>query len=246
MRQLVTVIALAAGFSLACAGIPPVDPPVASMRQYVLGIVFRGPAWNAGPPSDSLCAAGEEYRRGRMRDGLLAAAGTIHDHAALAGIMIFRADSTSQAAAEAERDPLVVAGYQVVDLHPWYSAAGIGDRVAGALRARPDTLLVQDSYQLGFLKRGERWTANTTDEVQAIQKGHMENITRLAAEGSLVMAGPFTDDGALRGIFVFRTSGLEEARQLAASDPAVIAGRLVVDLVSLSLPEGVIPAGEDQ
>ena len=40
------------------------------------------------------------------------------------------------------------------------------------------------------------------------------------------MAGPFTDDGDLRGLFVFRTGTLEEAKAMAEQDPAVKAGRL--------------------
>lgn len=51
-----------------------------------------------------------------------------------------------------------------------------------------------------------------------------------AAEGKLVLAGPFLDGGELRGIFLFKVETLEEARALVETDPAVAAGRLKMEL----------------
>jgi uncharacterized protein YciI len=59
---------------------------------------------------------------------------------------------------------------------------------------------------------------------------HLANITRLADEGRLVVAGPFLDDGPLRGIFIFKVATVEEARALTASDPAIQAGHLEMEL----------------
>jgi len=86
------------------------------------------------------------------------------------------------------------------------------------------------TYYVGLLYRGPAWTPEVTPETQAIQKGHMENIGRLAASGKLILAGPFSDDTALRGMFVFQVASLEEATALCDTDPAVKAGRLKVEL----------------
>lgn len=64
----------------------------------------------------------------------------------------------------------------------------------------------------------------------SIQKGHMENISRMAAAGKLNVAGPFLDDGELRGIFIFDCGSEEEVRQLVDNDPAVKSGRLVYEI----------------
>ncbi len=86
------------------------------------------------------------------------------------------------------------------------------------------------TYYVAFLHRGPKWAAATTPETERIQKEHMANIRRMAESGKLIVAGPFTDDGELRGMFIFRVDSLEEARALADADPAVQAGRLSVEL----------------
>jgi len=63
-----------------------------------------------------------------------------------------------------------------------------------------------------------------------LQKAHLDNIVRLADEGKLVLAGPFMDDTKIRGIYIFNVSSIEEARKLTETDPAIQAGRLVMEL----------------
>jgi uncharacterized protein YciI len=86
------------------------------------------------------------------------------------------------------------------------------------------------TYYVAFLYRGAKWTAQVTAETKKIQEEHLANIQRMAESGKLVVAGPFTDDGELRGIFVFQGVTREEAEQLCANDPAVKAGRLRIEL----------------
>ncbi len=83
-------------------------------------------------------------------------------------------------------------------------------------------------YVLAVLKAGPHRTQNP-EEAAELQRGHMENINRLADEGYLVLAGPFLDDGEMRGIFLFDVATVEEARELAETDPAVQAGRLLLE-----------------
>jgi len=84
-------------------------------------------------------------------------------------------------------------------------------------------------YVIAFLKAGP---VKLTDSLKRteLQKAHLKNINRMADEGKLIMAGPFMDDQPLRGIYLFDVATLEEARQLTASDPAVKAGTLVMEL----------------
>jgi uncharacterized protein YciI len=86
------------------------------------------------------------------------------------------------------------------------------------------------TYYVGFLYRGAKWTPEVTPETTRIQEAHMANIQRMAAEGKLLVAGPFSDDGALRGMYVFKVSTKAEAEALVQSDPAVQSGRLRFEL----------------
>jgi len=81
-----------------------------------------------------------------------------------------------------------------------------------------------------LLKKGPSWTAQRTPETQAVQEAHMANIRALWAAKKMIVAGPFGDDGDLRGVFIFDVASLEEAKALAATDPAVKAGRLAVEI----------------
>lgn len=84
-------------------------------------------------------------------------------------------------------------------------------------------------YVMAFLKSGPDRSQDSTTAAN-LQRAHLDNITRLAEEGKLVVAGPFLDDGEVRGIYIFAVETVDEARALTESDPAIQAGRLVMEL----------------
>lgn len=84
-------------------------------------------------------------------------------------------------------------------------------------------------FVVAFLKKGPNRSKDST-EIARLQKAHLENINRLAEEGTLVLAGPFFGDGDLRGIYVFDVSSIEEAKKLTETDPAIQTGSLVMEL----------------
>lgn len=84
-------------------------------------------------------------------------------------------------------------------------------------------------YVLAYLKAGPNRNQDST-ETARLQRAHLDNISRMAEEGKLVVAGPFLDDGEVRGIYIFAVETLEEAQELTSTDPAIKAGRLVMDL----------------
>jgi fermentation-respiration switch protein FrsA (DUF1100 family)/uncharacterized protein YciI len=85
-------------------------------------------------------------------------------------------------------------------------------------------------YVVGFLRKGPAWTAEDTAATRKIQEGHTANIRKMAATGKLIIAGPLDDHGDLRAMLIFNVSSVEEARAVAAADPAIQSGRLVLEL----------------
>jgi uncharacterized protein YciI len=85
------------------------------------------------------------------------------------------------------------------------------------------------SYVMAFLKKGPNRDLDSA-KAQELQMAHLENIGRMADEGKLALAGPFLDDGDLRGIYIFNVETIEEAEELTMSDPAIQAGSLIMEL----------------
>jgi uncharacterized protein len=84
-------------------------------------------------------------------------------------------------------------------------------------------------YMMAFLKAGPNRNQDSATAAN-LQRAHMRNIQRMAKEGKLALAGPFLDDTGLQGIYIFNVESVEEARALTESDPAIKAGRLVMEL----------------
>ncbi len=123
--------------------------------------------------------------------------------------------------------------FAVVVLSSWLAAAG-----APAFAAENGRMM---AVYLVLLKKGPAWTPEVTPATQAIQDAHLANIRAMWQARKLVVAGPVEDEADLRGIFVFQVASLEEARALAASDPAVKAGRLVPVVYPWWVEKGVLP-----
>lgn len=84
-------------------------------------------------------------------------------------------------------------------------------------------------YVLAFLKRGPNQDLDSLKKME-LQAAHMANITRMAEEGKLVLAGPFFGNDDLRGIYIFDVQSIKEAEDLTNSDPAILEGSLVMEL----------------
>lgn len=83
-------------------------------------------------------------------------------------------------------------------------------------------------YVLVVLKTGPNRMPDGPER-DAMFRGHFANIHRLAEEGKLVLAGPFDGVDGWRGLFVFAVKDIDEARQLAATDPVLATGEMVAE-----------------
>ncbi len=84
-------------------------------------------------------------------------------------------------------------------------------------------------YVLVILKTGPKRVPDGPER-DAMFAGHFANIGRLAKEGKLAVAGPFTEDASgWRGLYVFAVDDIAAARTLAESDPVIINGEMVAE-----------------
>jgi len=108
------------------------------------------------------------------------------------------------------------------------AVAFLAASAAVALAAGPEDYEMA-TYQVAFYRKGPAWTLSTTPEHQKLQSEHLAHIGKMADSGKLILAGPFSDGGDLRGMLIFRVDSAEEAKALAEQDPAVKAGRLILE-----------------
>jgi uncharacterized protein YciI len=204
--------------------------------QFHMALLKKGPKWDGKlePQQNPVLKEHVAYFLSLLSSGKAVIGGPFTDRTDLAGIYILRAPSADEARTWVDADPAVKGGLFTAEMHPWWSED---------IFKKANSPLSLDTMYLGFLKRGpnRKEGDSKTPEVQELQKAHIANINRLAEIKKLVMAGPFGDDGDLRGIFVFRVGSMKEAEELTATDPMIKIDRLRLELHPWRVPAGVIP-----
>jgi uncharacterized protein YciI len=235
MKKLLTIAALALlVFSLSRAKAQDKKEPQFKLIEFQMALLKRGPKWTGenNNQTKELESAQNAYAKSLLESGKAVIAGRLDDDGDIRGVYILRSKSGAEAKEWAENSPVVRSSHIVAEMHPWWSEDVMKKT------ATPEKFT---RAYLGFLYRGDKWTPEKTPATEELQRAHLANIVRLAEMKKLVVAGPFGDDTALRGIFVFRVASIDEARELAATDPAVQAGRLKIDMHPWLVPNGILP-----
>ena len=114
-----------------------------------------------------------------------------------------------------------------------------------SLAKKPEEKIKQ--FWLVILKTGPKDKEITdTAERNKIFAGHFDNMNRLHSEGILKAAGPFgKNDFTWRGLFILDCKTKEEAEAYVKTDPSVVAGVFVFDIVPwYSEPSGSFAPGK--
>lgn len=86
-------------------------------------------------------------------------------------------------------------------------------------------------YTFVVLKTGPNQVTNK-DSAAFLMRGHLDNITRLAEDSLLTVAGPFgPNDLQYRGLFILNVATTEEAETLLSTDPAIAAGVFETEII---------------
>ena len=92
----------------------------------------------------------------------------------------------------------------------------------------PKSKLVQ--FQMAIMKKGPKWDSTKVEERNSILQQHIGNVVALLDSGRAIIAGPFTDNTEIAGIFILRASSTAEAKAWVDADPAVKAGLMVAEM----------------
>ena len=86
-------------------------------------------------------------------------------------------------------------------------------------------------YFFGFMVKGEKWAEpRKQDESTELMKQHLAYIRTQAEAGKYKLAGPFLDDGRIRGFLIINAGSADEAREIVSGDPMVKIGRMAVEI----------------
>ncbi|HYT69647.1 MAG TPA: YciI family protein [Vicinamibacterales bacterium] len=210
------------------------------MTTYQMVFLKKGPTPPPSAPADQKKMQDEHLANlaelNRKRINLVYGPIRAENPDGLEGIAVLDVSSADAAKAHFAADPFVKAGIMTVEVRPWMGPKGwfqppVGDDVTNAGNLEP--------LIFGFLMRGPN-TSQDSATAQEIQKGHLAYMSSLNKQGKLVMAGPFMDSGAARGVVVYRVKDVAEAKALAADDPAVKAGRLVLEAYPWMTLKGIL------
>ncbi|MGI8919835.1 MAG: YciI family protein [Pyrinomonadaceae bacterium] len=232
--SLLVIISLGSALAQEKAQDKETAPPAHKMVEFQMVLLKRVPNWEEIKTTNPMALERSQmnYVNSLIERGNAVLAGRLTDDSEIRGVYILCAKSAAEAKEWADNSPAVKSGHLNTEIHPWWSEEVM------KRTATPETMT---TVYLAFLTRGDKWTPEKTPQTEAIQKAHMDNINRLAETKKLVVAGPFGDNGTLRGIFVFKVGSLAEAKALAETDPAVQAGRLALDIHPWLVPEGILP-----
>jgi uncharacterized protein YciI len=217
---------------------PQAAPPL-EMTTYQMVFLKKGP--NPPPATaeaqkqmqDAHLANLAELNRKRIN--LLY--GPVVADADLRGIAIMAVPTAAEATQHFASDPFVKAGVMVVEVRPWMGPKGWFGVPPSYDVMNPATL---EPLVLGFLVRAPNPPTQDKATADAIQKGHLDYMGSLNAQGKLVAAGPFTDNAPARGLVIYRVKDVAAAQALAAEDPAVKAGRLVLEAYPWMTLRGIL------
>jgi uncharacterized protein YciI len=204
------------------------------MITYQLVLFLKGPnhATVATPDGQKIVMAHVKGLYASAAAGSVKAAGPFTDGGDIQGIAIVSAPTPEKAREVMSEDAAVAAGVFVLEAMPFMSPEGWFGAWAEFGQF--------ERVYFGFLKAGPN-RGQDAETAKRLQAEHLKYMDGQSSEGKLIVAGPFMVDSPRRGVVVYRVATIEEATERAEADPAVKAGRLVVELHPWQVPKGALP-----
>jgi uncharacterized protein YciI len=214
---------LAAVFTLvgpAFSAPTPQMPPGMKIYQFV----FLRPGPNKEVPPAKAKELQQAHLEGLMklnRERVNLLFGPVTEAGDLRGIVVLDVPDAAAAQKVLADDPYIKAGHMVAEVKPWLCETN-----HFFMPIEPPT---PEPLVLGFLMRAPNPPQLPAEESAKLQTGHLDYMKQLHQQGKLLIAGPFGESSDWRGMVIYRVGSVAEAKELAAGDPTVKAGRLKLD-----------------
>jgi uncharacterized protein YciI len=233
-RILITIAALVTAAAAQCA---LASTPAAPEHYFFYHLVLlRRPA-NAPELDPDARRKLQEAHMANIRklaqEGKLVLAGPFLDNTPLRGVYVLKTQSMDEAKRWTLTDPAVQAGRLAPEFHIWIQPTNTF--------STPPESNPMENYALVIYNKGGNFQPLNVPDIRPVILRHLAFLKSLRESGKMVVGGPFKDGtGDSLGLLIFATTP-EEASQIVADDPFVLAGEVKPEVHPWTTQQGVPP-----
>jgi len=234
-RAFSILITIAAWVAVAAAQSAPASAPAAAEHYFFYQLVLLRRLANA-PPLDP--DARQKLQEGHLanirrlaKEGKLVLAGPCLDDTPLRGIFVLKTQSLDEAKQWTLTDPAVAANRFAPEFHIWIQPT--------STFSTPPESNPMENYALVVYAKGDKFQWHNGSD--PILQRHHAYLRDQREAGKMAVGGPFKDGtGDSVGLLIFATTP-EEASQIVAQDPFVVAGEVKPEVHPWTTQKGVLP-----
>jgi uncharacterized protein YciI len=213
----------------------PTSPPNASEHYFFYQLVLLLRPTNRAQLDEDAAEKLQDAHMANIRklakEGKLVLAGPFLDDTPLRGIFVLKTQSFSEATDWTHTDPSVQSGRLVPEIHTWIQPTS-------TFSMPPESNPMENYAAVLYVKSDHFEWPNGSDPMT---QRHLEFTRSLRESGKLAVGAPFRDgSGSSAELLIFATS-VEEASQIVAQDPWVIAGMVKPEVHPWMTQKGVLP-----
>lgn len=93
---------------------------------------------------------------------------------------------------------------------------------------KQENKLVQ--FHMAIIRKGPKWSSKKSVEIKKRHEQHFKYVQSLLDSGNAIIAGQFSDNDDISGVFILRASSAEEARAWMDADPEIKSGQLTAEM----------------
>lgn len=166
-----------------------------------------------------------------FNEGRLFTAGPLGDNGHIRGIVVLAGTNQAKARECFKPDPYLQNAILDPEMHPW--------RVDIMKFCSPKVPFQITQHTLCIVKKGKNWGGTRLDPAENAMLELFPSLDAKARSGELAISGPFLDDSDKLGVLLFYSTNRTEIQADLAKEPALLDGRVEVELHPQFLGNGI-------